>query len=347
MSALDDLTDDALTGGFRVFQRRRGHRYSLDDCVTAWEAGMLFPGAATEPTTGATPACSSEPGEAWARDARQERSDQGGPACPPGRAAAPASIVDLGCGIGSVLLMLAYKFPRARLIGIEAQEESHALALRNVARNGVARRVTLLQADLRSEALAAQLGGARHDLVTGTPPYQPVGRGTISPDSQRAHARVELRGGVEDYVRAAARLLAPDGHVVVCGDARAPERLYQSAASAGLRVVSERKVWPAARYKAPLFCVWTLAWPRGTTAELAGPPPRSGVGDGRDRVRHRSFVARDHAGARTPEAHALRAFFDLSISAQEPNSPRQRQRAQGVVGQHVPAILLDRRGRPE
>ncbi|NLE46807.1 MAG: methyltransferase, partial [Sandaracinaceae bacterium] len=31
----DELTDDALTGKFRVYQRRRGHRFSLDDLLVA------------------------------------------------------------------------------------------------------------------------------------------------------------------------------------------------------------------------------------------------------------------------------------------------------------------------
>jgi len=274
---LGELTDDALTGTFRVFQRRRGHRYSLDDTLTAWEAARLCPDA--------------------------------------------DRVVDLGCGLGSVLLMLAYKLPRAHLIGVEAQAQSFALARRNVARNRVDGRVALHHMDLRSSALP-ELLGADHDLVTGTPPYQPPGQGTISPDSQRAHARVELRGGVEAYLAAAARLVAPTGRVVVCGDARTPERVRAGARDAGLQLLSERRVWPAARYKRPLFCVWTLS-------------PSGGVAESAPVARLPDFVARDREGRRTPDSRGLRRFFDLDIDAGEPASPRMRSRSQVDCAEQV------------
>src|SRR5690348_3440530 len=72
---LEDLC--LLSGDWRILQRRDGHRWSLDDLVTAWVA-----------TRYAAPA--------------------------------PERIVDLGCGIGSVLLMLAWRFPEATVAGVEA-----------------------------------------------------------------------------------------------------------------------------------------------------------------------------------------------------------------------------------
>ena len=39
------LTDDAITADFRIWQRRRGHRYSLDDVATAWVAVQARPAA--------------------------------------------------------------------------------------------------------------------------------------------------------------------------------------------------------------------------------------------------------------------------------------------------------------
>ena len=82
-----------LTGDWRILQRVRGHRWSLDDLVTAWVAAEAM-------------------------------------SVPPRR------VADLGCGIGAVLLMLAWRFPAAQVDGIEAQAASAALARRSVARNG-------------------------------------------------------------------------------------------------------------------------------------------------------------------------------------------------------------------
>src|SRR5262245_12293001 len=48
----------------------------------------------------------------------------------------PRRAADLGCGIGSVLMMIAWRFPSARVVGVEAQEVSVGLARRSLAWNG-------------------------------------------------------------------------------------------------------------------------------------------------------------------------------------------------------------------
>ena len=260
-----DLTDDALTGGFRVFQRRRGHRYSLDDVLTAHEALHL-------------------PGQT------------------------PQRCLDLGCGLGSVLLMLAYKWANAELVGIEAQAQSYALAARNVERNRVSARVRLLHGDLRDAQLIAQ-ACPPFELVTGTPPYKSASSGTISPDSQRAHARVELRGGVEDYLQAAALAVADGGWVVVCAEASRPQRVHAGAAAAGLHVHQVTHAVPSP-HKPALFSVWSLRRSPCSAVET------------------RTFLARDSQGQRSPAYREVRAFFDLSSSVTEVASPVQRPRNQ-------------------
>ena len=252
---VDELTWDAVAGEYRVLQRRGGHRYSLDDVLTAWEAASTW-------------------------EAR----------CP----RRVPRVLDLGCGIGSVLVMLAYRFPEARMVGIEAQEESLALARRSLERNGLADRVGLVLADLRQLPGGLPEHGARFDLITGTPPYFPPGTASVSPDPQRAHARIELRGGVEDYLAAAGAMVATGGHVVVCADARRPDRVRVGAAAAGLVALRMRDAIPKVG-RAPLFTVWTLA-PAGAGEAVEVAP---------------QFVARTAAGARTAAYHAVRAHFGL------------------------------------
>lgn len=248
---MDELTDDAIAGDWRVYQRRRGHRYSIDDVATAYTAVHARPDA--------------------------ER------------------YLDLGCGIGSVLLMVAYKLPNALARGIEAQAMSAALARKNVERNGV--RAEIVHADLRDP-----IDGA-YDLVTGTPPYKRAREGSPSTDEQRTYARIEMRGGIEDYLLAAARVLAPGGRFVACCDARAPERAIEGARAAGLAWIARRDIVPRAEHKGALFTVWTFA--REPIAPIVEPP----------------LIARDASGARTEDAHALRRFFDLPVNAEERPSP--------------------------
>ena len=131
-TSVDELTSDALTDRVRVLQRKRGHRFSYDDVVTAWVAARAAPAA--------------------------------------------RSHLDLGCGIGSVLLMVGDRLPLLRSVGIEAQAESFDLLRRNVAASGFAERVELHFGDLR------ELSVGTFELVTGTPPYKLPGTATPSPD---------------------------------------------------------------------------------------------------------------------------------------------------------------------
>jgi tRNA1(Val) A37 N6-methylase TrmN6 len=256
---LGALSDDAIAGPYRVFQRVRGHRYSLDDVLTAFEAAQTQPSAR---------------------------------AC-----------LELGTGIGSVLVMLAYKLPQACFTAVEAQRNSFQLLERNVARNGLTARVRLVHGDLR-EQVASEPDHPGYDLITGTPPYVPPGRATPSSDAQRAYARQEYRGGVEDYLRAAAAVLAPRGRVVVCADARFPERVFQPAEALGLRVIRHLDAVPREGQPA-LFAVFTLAR----------------TDDSEGTVQRASWIARDIQGARTAAYHTLRAFFDMPAPKGEVPSP--------------------------
>jgi tRNA1(Val) A37 N6-methylase TrmN6 len=196
----------------------RGHRWSLDDLVTAWFAAEL-------------------------------------------RAAAPSTVADLGCGIGAVLLMLAWRFPAARCIGIEAQAESAALARRSIAWNGAAARCTVLDGDLREPS---DLPAEMFDLISGTPPYLPRGTGREPTRALQAACHLELRGGIEAYCTAAASLLAPGGRFIVChADVR---RTAAAARTAGLCIAARLDVIPRAG-KRVLFSVFAMA--DGATPDTA------------------------------------------------------------------------------
>jgi tRNA1(Val) A37 N6-methylase TrmN6 len=241
-----ELTCDAITADYRIYQRRRGHRFSLDDLATAHQAAHAVN--------------------------------------------SPARMLDMGCGIGSVLLMLAWRFGDTPAWGIEALDASADLADRSVALNRLTDRVRILRGDLRD--VTRELAHAPIDLVTGTPPYLPEGTALVSPDPQRAAARIELRGGVEDYIRAGARVLSERGKLVLCADGRRPERVLDTTRALGLHPELRSDIWPRPDAQTPLFSVWTLALTRGVLEE-------------------RAIVIRGDDGEQTPEAKAFRATFGL------------------------------------
>lgn len=199
----------------------------------------------------------------------------------------PDLVLDLGTGIGGVGLLVLWGLPRARLVGVEAQPISHRLLLANLEGNQLGARVEPRLGDLRELATAT-----RFALVTGSPPYFPLGTGIVPADAQKAHARFELRGDVADYARAAARQLADDGVFVFCFPTAQRDRALAAVAAAGLAATSYRDVIPR-RGLAPLFTLFTCRR-RGRAAGCAVEPP---------------FVVREQAGELTAGMQAVRARF--------------------------------------
>ena len=140
--------------------------------------------------------------------------------------------LDLGTGKGTVALLVLDTIDGCSAEGIEALPESRALASRNARLNGLADRYTPRLGDLR--ATDALPEDARFDLIAGAPPFMRVGAGVLPADPQRAAGRFELRGGAEDYARAAARWLEPEGAFVLLMDGHGRERGGRAIEQAGL-----------------------------------------------------------------------------------------------------------------
>lgn len=166
-------------------------------------------------------------------------------------------ILDLGTGVGTVGLSVLWGLGEgATLTCVEAQEVSFKLLSANVACNELSPVVKYLHGDIRELDL-----GEKFPLITGSPPYFPLGTGVLPEDSQKAHARFELRGDVGDYARAAKRHLAPDGLFVFCFPFQQKSRCIKLVTEVGFKFVTIREVVPM-KTKAPLFSLYSacLDW---------------------------------------------------------------------------------------
>ena len=191
-----DETLDYLCGHWKIFQYAKGHRYSVDDVLTAWFGSVT---------------------------------------CPTAR-----RIADLGSGIGSVGLAAAWRCPGAVLHTVEAQAISARLARKSAVYNGVQDRYTIHEGDLRDLELFA--GEASFDLVMGSPPYWPLGARSEAEHPQAIPARLEVRGTIADYAKAAAPLLAPGGIFVCVFPLDQVERAQAAYVEAGLALVQRQDV---------------------------------------------------------------------------------------------------------
>ncbi|GAA0679103.1 release factor glutamine methyltransferase [Sphingomonas insulae] len=128
-------------------------------------------------------------------------------------AAAPATILDLGTGPGTLLLAALDEWP-ARGLGVDRSVPALGYAAINAAALGMAARAAFMLGDWGTAI------DARFDLVLANPPY--IGTGETLPDEVRVHepagALFAGSDGLDDYrilAHQLPRLIAPGGCAAV------------------------------------------------------------------------------------------------------------------------------------
>lgn len=138
-------------------------------------------------------------------------------------------VLDLGTGTGALLLALLSEVPGAWGVGVDIAPEAAALAARNAAANGLARRAVFLAGDW-AEAISG-----RFELVVSNPPYiESGGIAGLMAEVALYEPRRALDGGA-DGLEAYRRILARLPELLTSGGAAVLELgVGQSAAVGGL-----------------------------------------------------------------------------------------------------------------
>lgn len=124
------------------------------------------------------------------------------------------SVCDLGCGGGTLLLLLARREPSLRLTGVELFPGPAQAARENLARNGLPGEI--ITGDLRERGLLPNEG---FSLVVSNPPYLPKETGPSG-----GAARCEEHCTLDELCTAANRLLPTGGRFALV---YRPERLAE------------------------------------------------------------------------------------------------------------------------
>jgi tRNA1Val (adenine37-N6)-methyltransferase len=118
-------------------------------------------------------------------------------------------VIDLGTGCGILPLLLSHQTNAHSFVGVEIQEGLAELAKRNVLLNRLENRISILQNDFRK--LKNIFPPESFDVVLSNPPYRKYRTGRMNPTQEKAIARHELQGTLEDLVSIASYLLPPKG----------------------------------------------------------------------------------------------------------------------------------------
>ncbi|MEB2780835.1 methyltransferase [Algoriphagus sp. C2-6-M1] len=142
-------------------------------------------------------------------------------------AASPGEILDVGTGTGVIALMLAQRFPEAKVQAVELDSEAASQALDNFRSNTFSERMQLWEG--RFQDFEPQ---QKYDLIVSNPPYFPDH--LKSTDAQRNSALHTDELSFEDLLGKVLQLLKEDGDFWIILPPRQMQDFKKEAATRGL-----------------------------------------------------------------------------------------------------------------
>lgn len=131
-----------------------------------------------------------------------------------------AEVLDIGTGNGIIPVLLSAKVKAKHITGIEIQEQSYNLAVKNVEMNSLGELISIVHGDVKEKDILKK----QFNYITCNPPYKKVGTGLENPQSPLAIARHEITLTLDDLFMYAGKLLVSKGKIAVV---HKPERLAE------------------------------------------------------------------------------------------------------------------------
>jgi tRNA1Val (adenine37-N6)-methyltransferase len=138
--------------------------------------------------------------------------------------------LELGSGSGVIPILLKRRGLPGNIDCIERQKGLFSLLCTNIERNGYSKEIMPLQGDLREFRFAPE----NYDIILFNPPYHPATAGRTGPDDERAAARHELNGSLDDFLRVGSAALKKRGRLFFVYSAARSAFAYAAIARNGL-----------------------------------------------------------------------------------------------------------------
>lgn len=161
----------------------------------------------------------------------------------------PEKILDVGTGTGLIALMLAQRFPAARIDALEINEEAAGQALENKSQSPFNNQIEVFQQDVFSWNPPG-----KYDLVVCNPPFYANAHPTHS--AARATARHGIKFNLEEFLKIARDLLTPTGKLAMI----LPTHIFEALPDSALHLCRICKVFPVpGKRHHRILAEWKLA----------------------------------------------------------------------------------------
>ena len=118
-------------------------------------------------------------------------------------------VIDLGTGCGILPLLVSQTAKTHSFVGVEIQKGLAECARKNMVLNHLEDRISILNKDFRE--LREIFPPGSFDVALSNPPYREYRTGRINPSMEKAIARHEIKGNLEDMISIVSYLLPPKG----------------------------------------------------------------------------------------------------------------------------------------
>ncbi len=134
-------------------------------------------------------------------------------------------ILDMGCGVGAVMLSLARRLENIHVTGIDIQPDLIELAQKNIQHNHFSNRARAQCGDICDKTLFKKLGSFDHIVIN--PPYYKTHKSQKPRTIAKELAHTDVTAPLEEWIIAANRFLKPKGSIsVIYPTDQMPELLH-------------------------------------------------------------------------------------------------------------------------
>lgn len=200
------------------------------------------------------------------------------------------SALEVGTGVGTALLALAYRVPEARLTGLEMQRHLIRIAQTNILANSMHGRVDVMAGDLMTPP--PRLAASSFSHVFSNPPYHTEKKAVKSHIPSKALSHIESSAPLNKWVDFCVRMVKPKGSVTIIMTAARLDELvhHMSERLGGIEVFP---LW--AKPGEPAKRVIVRGWKNMRTPASLYPGMVVHESDGRYSVEARGVLEKAHA----------------------------------------------------